>query len=85
MERKKGKRSTGWNGRRGKGVQDGMEEGEQDMQDRTRQDRQDYRLLTTAKCPFVLLWLRAGNPAYPAACDPAYPVPLYPVIFAIFD
>ncbi len=48
------------------------------MQDRTRQDIQDYGLLTTAdynkKGFIILLWLRARNPEYPVACDPAYPV-----------
>ncbi len=40
------------------------------MQDRTRQDIQDSGLLATTD----QLWLRARNPVYPAACDPAYPV-----------
>ncbi len=53
------------------------------MQDRTRQDMKDYGLLTTTKqlryiiSHHYLLWLRARNPSYPAACDPAYPVNLF--------
>ncbi len=30
-----------------------------------------------------MLWLRARNPAYPAARDPAYPVNLF-ILFAIY-